>query len=77
MNFDKKHLKHHSNSLKNDLAKYINLVKTLPYRVYMANWEMAWQILFLLACCVLTTKIKTSPFLYTVYCLFFILSSPK
>jgi len=76
--FGKKHLKHPSNSLANDLAKYGNLAKTLPHHAYLATWQRAWQILSLLACCVLTTKIKSSPCLHAAYCLFlFILPSPK
>ena len=33
--FWQKHLKHPSNSFTNNLAKYSNLTKTLPYRAYM------------------------------------------
>ena len=54
----------------NNLAKYDNLAKTLSHRAYMATWKRAWQILSLLACWVLTTKIKSSPCLHAVYCLF-------
>ena len=70
LNFWQKLLKHPSNSLANDLAKYGNLAKTLPHRAYMATWKRAWQILSLLACCVPTTKIKSSPCLHADYCFF-------
>ena len=71
LNFWQKCLKHPFNSLANDLAKYCNLAKTLSHREYLATWQRAWQILSLLACCVLTTKIKSSPCLHVAYCLFF------
>ena len=70
LNFWKKCLKHPFNSLANDLAKYGNLTKTLPLRAYLATWQRVWQILSLFACCVLTTKIKSSPCLHAAYCLF-------
>ena len=70
LDFWQKRLKHPSNNLANDLAKYGNLAKILPHRAYMSTWERAWQILFLLACWALTTKIKSSPCLHAVYCLF-------
>jgi len=68
LDFWQKRLKHPTNSLANDLTKYGNLAKTLSHRAYLATWQRAWQ---LLACCVLTTKIKTSPCLHADYCLFF------
>ena len=71
LDFWQKPLKHPSNSLANDLAKYDNLAKTLSHRAYMATWKRAWQILSLLACWVLTTKIKFSSCLHAAYCLFF------
>ena len=77
LDFWQKCLKHPSNSLASDLAKYGNLAKVLPHSAYMATWERAWQILSLLACCVLTTKIKSSPCLHVAYRFFFISSSPK
>ena len=70
LDFWQKRLKHPSNSLANDMAKYDNLAKNLPHRAYLTTWQRAWQIPSLLACCVLTTKIKSSPCLHAAYCLF-------
>ena len=70
LDFWQKRLKHPSDSLANDLTKYGNLTKTLPHHAYMTTWERAWQILSLLACCVLTTKIKSSPCLHADYYFF-------
>jgi len=56
LDFWQKRLKHPSNSLANDMAKYDNLAKNLPHRAYLATWQITDhenKVFSMLACCLL------------------------